>query len=325
MNFAPPRSRARRTPPGGQGVRARRRALGLAAAGVVVVAAIVIGGLATGGGDEPAGSVRVTPAAEPSVPATPVPATPAPDRGALLAVPGELEPAQRRVADQLVSVFENDTPEIQYGYVEVLGDGRGITAGRAGFCSGCGDMLEVVRRYAEVAPESDLVGFLPALRAAAAGDDADLDGLDDAWREAATDARFREVQDAAVEKFYFGPAAELSRSHGLRTALGVAVVYDTAIQHGTGTDHDSVRSIVARTDDEMGGTPADGIDEVSWLNAFLADRRAVLENPESAATAKAWGESTGRVDALARLLRQGELALAAPLVVNPWGTPHTLG
>ena len=48
---------------------------------------------------------------------------------------------QRIIADQIMSVFENDTPAIQYGYAENLHDGRGVTAGRAGFTSATGDML----------------------------------------------------------------------------------------------------------------------------------------------------------------------------------------
>ena len=45
---------------------------------------------------------------------------------------------QKHRADQLISIFENGIPEIQYGYAEDLDDGRGITAGRAGFCTGWG-------------------------------------------------------------------------------------------------------------------------------------------------------------------------------------------
>jgi Glycosyl hydrolase family 46 len=44
-----------------------------------------------------------------------------------------LTPDQKRRAEQLTSIFENDTTELQYAYVEDLHDGRGITAGRAGF------------------------------------------------------------------------------------------------------------------------------------------------------------------------------------------------
>jgi chitosanase len=294
----------------------------------------IVGAVAVSTAGGPAGDVRVGPAANPSAGETTTTSAPAPPattgppppvRDARLAVAGRIDGGQRRVADQLVSVFENDTPVIQYDYVEDLGDGRGITAGRAGFCSGCGDMLEVVRRYAEVAPDGDLAGYVSALTAATAGDDADLGGLGAAWRGAATDARFRAIQDAVVEQFYFGPAADLAASNGLRTALGVAVLYDTAVQHGAGPDHDGVRGIVDRTNEAMGGSPATGVDEAAWLGTFLRQRRDVLDNPRSAATAKAWGESTGRVDTLETLLRQGELALVAPLVISPWGAARTLG
>jgi hypothetical protein len=39
----------------------------------------------------------------------------------------------KTIADQMVSVFENETTSLQYGYIENLNDGRGYTAGRAGF------------------------------------------------------------------------------------------------------------------------------------------------------------------------------------------------
>src|SRR5262245_33374802 len=44
-----------------------------------------------------------------------------------------LDADQRRRVDQLISAFENSTTEIQYDYAENIDDGRGVTAGRAGF------------------------------------------------------------------------------------------------------------------------------------------------------------------------------------------------
>ena len=48
---------------------------------------------------------------------------------------------------QLVSSAENSSLDWrrQYRYIEDIGDGRGYTAGIVGFCSGTGDMLQVVR------------------------------------------------------------------------------------------------------------------------------------------------------------------------------------
>src|SRR6185437_9800653 len=51
--------------------------------------------------------------------------------------------------EQLTTVFENSTTTFRYDYVEDLGDGRGYTAGRVGFCTGTGDLLDVVERYTE--------------------------------------------------------------------------------------------------------------------------------------------------------------------------------
>src|SRR5437870_4798044 len=54
---------------------------------------------------------------------------------------------QKRRAEQLTSLFENGRIELQYSYAEDLGDGRGITTGRAGFTTADGDALEVVTLY----------------------------------------------------------------------------------------------------------------------------------------------------------------------------------
>src|SRR3954454_8817976 len=72
--------------------------------------------------------------------------------------------AERKLrAAQITSTFENSTLELQYDYVENIGDGRGITAGRAGFTSGTGDLLLVIRRYTEAKPGNVLASYIPSL------------------------------------------------------------------------------------------------------------------------------------------------------------------
>ena len=93
---------------------------------------------------------------------------------------------QRIIADQIISVFENDTPNIQYGYAENLYDGRGITAGRAGFTSATADMLEVIERYTARVPNNPLAIYLPRLKTLAideSGSTKDLEGLERKWKE----------------------------------------------------------------------------------------------------------------------------------------------
>ncbi|MEU7813426.1 chitosanase [Pseudonocardia sp. NPDC049154] len=232
-----------------------------------------------------------------------------------------------QVIAQMVSVFENGTPEVQYAYVEDLDDGRGYTAGRAGFCTSCGDLLTVVKGYTARVPDNPLAGYVPALTdLAAAYDDSTrkLDGFADAWRTAADDPVFRQVQDQVTEALYVAPARTLADANGIRSALGLAILVDTAVEHGTQNGPDGLPALVQQTDTDVGGSPADGIDEIEWLRDFLDIRRATLENPSSSDTSEVWSESVGRVDALDALLDAGNLDLATPFTVNPWGEPQTI-
>jgi hypothetical protein len=49
-----------------------------------------------------------------------------------------------------------------------------------------------------------------------------------------------------------------------------------------------------------------------------------LENPTSSDTGKVWRESVGRVDALRALLDAGNLDLATPFTISPFGDPQTI-
>ena len=234
----------------------------------------------------------------------------------------------RRVSDQIISVFENDDPEIHYDYIDDLDDGRGYTAGRAGFCTACGDLLKLVQRYTERVPGNPLAAFMPELDRLAdehSDDVRGLDGFEQAWTEAAEDRAFRDTQDDLVDELYFRPAAEIARQHGVRTPLGVLVLYDTAIQHGTSNDRDALAGIARRTVQAAGGTPGTGVDEMEWLRVFLGIRRDVLLNPSDPSTAEVWRASVGRADALRKLIDEGRAQLEPPITINPFGRPHTVG
>ncbi|UNO38437.1 chitosanase [Streptomyces sp. MST-110588] len=233
---------------------------------------------------------------------------------------------QRRRADQLVSVFENGTPEIQYGYAENLDDGRGVTAGRAGFTTGDGDALKVIRAYTRQAPGNPLARFVPALEQQAHGDP-DTGGLPEAdyiaaWKQAAKDPRFRHVQDEQVDDRYYKPAMREADRLGLRTALARAELYDAAIQHGTGSDDDALPALVKRTSAKA-GTPSEA-GEKDWLDAFFDVRTSDLTHPENPDTAKEWRDSVDGVAALRRIARTGNYDLDGPFTVTAFGSRHTI-
>ena len=228
--------------------------------------------------------------------------------------------AERRLrADQLVSVFENDTIELQYAYIEDIDDGRGYTAGRAGFTTATSDLLLVVERYDSAVPSNELAAYLPRLRELAADDSPSTDGLDglpEAWIRAAADSRFRAVQDDIVDEEYYQPALVFWRELGLSTPLSLVELYDANIQHGPGDDPDGLPAMIDRTKARAGGSPATGVDEVEWLYAFLAVRRETLENATDPETREAWAESVYRVEIVTQIADDGNFDFAGPIVID---------
>src|SRR5690349_4621382 len=109
------------------------------------------------------------------------------------------DPVKKGIAMKLVSSAENSSLDwkAQYKYIEDIDDGRGYTAGIIGFCSGTGDMLDLVKLYKARKPGNILEKFLPALRKVNGSDSHDGLGssFEKAWATAAGDADFRKAQD----------------------------------------------------------------------------------------------------------------------------------
>src|SRR4051812_49562031 len=110
------------------------------------------------------------------------------------------DPAKKEIAMKLVSSAENSSLDwkAQYKYIEDIGDGRGYTAGIIGFCSGTGDMLELIQAYTNTKPSNVLAKYLPALRNVNGTDShAGLDpNFTKDWKTAAADPVFQAAQEA---------------------------------------------------------------------------------------------------------------------------------
>ena len=76
------------------------------------------------------------------------------------------DPAKKEIAMELVSSAENSSLDwkAQYKYIEDIGDGRGYTAGIIGFCSGTGDMLDLVQLYTDREPGNSSPSTCPRSR-----------------------------------------------------------------------------------------------------------------------------------------------------------------
>jgi chitosanase len=267
----------------------------------VIALALYIGATSTAAATAP-------PSAAPTASATPAGPT------------GLAAPREKEIAMELVSSAENSTLDWRsaYSYIEDIGDGRGYTAGLIGFCSGTGDMLQLVRSYVAAEPGDPLAPFVPALRrvdgsASHAGLGAPFVA---AWKRAARDPVFRRLQLRELDRVYFDPAVRRAKADGLGT-LGQFIYYDAIVMHGPGASHGSFGWIRAQAM-RLTKTPAEGGDEVEYLNDFLDVRRALMKSEAK------HGDTSRIDDEQRRFLREGNLALRPPLVWHTYGDRYEI-
>jgi chitosanase len=232
------------------------------------------------------------------------------------------DPVAQQHAAEIISTFENSTTTVQYGYSEDLGDGRGITAGRAGFTTGTSDLLEVVERYASEKPGNGLETFLPALRKVDGTESTKgLSGLPKAWRQAAADPQFRKAQDEVFNELYLDPAIKWAKKVHVSSSVGQLIILDTIVQHGEGTDPDGLPAIVREA---VKKSSPEKTTEKQWLGTFLQIRRQHLMNAADPSTRQDWRESVDRVRALKSILASGNTTLTPPLKWSVYGDRFSL-
>ena len=129
-------------------------------------------------------------------------------------------------------------------------------------------------------------------------------------------------QDEIFEQHFHRPVLDRARQLGIRTALGLACLYDTRIQ--------GVLDIVAQAVQERLGVTAVGQsgpsgvgDEPTWLRTFLGEREAWLNRPadrreaeNKPVDAQFLRTSTFRVRELRQLLQAGNLNLVGEFTVR---------
>jgi len=261
-------------------------------------------------------AVAATPATSFASPFTP--RTDAAQQVTKVTATGLDDPAKKEIAMKIVSSAENSSLDwkAQYKYIEDIDDGRGYTAGIIGFCSGTGDMLDLVKLYKARKPGNVLEKYLPALERVNGSDS--HSGLDPNftkdWRTAAGDSVFKAAQDSERDRVYFNPAVSQGKSDGVGT-LGQFIYYDAIVMHGPGSDSTSFGGIRKRA---LGKAkpPSQGGNETTWLNAFLDARVWAMKQEEA-------HSDTSRVDTAQRVfLRNGNLNLNTPLDWKVYGDSY---
>ena len=136
------------------------------------------------------------------------------------------------------------------------------------------------------------------------------------WHAASTDPVWQKVQRDYRESVYWAPAYNAAVADGL-SSLGIALYYDTSVNHGPGvanSNDGSFDDIRSRT---TGTKPVNGGSETTWLNNFINIRSAVLT---------AWGDnpSDGRITMFKAFVTNSKFTLATPLTWSIYGDSFTM-
>ncbi|KAJ3045734.1 hypothetical protein HDV00_007860 [Rhizophlyctis rosea] len=226
-----------------------------------------------------------------------------------------LNDCQRSIVEQLTNVYESSNLWFPFDSCENINDGRGYTAGIVGFTTGTHDAYGVINSYYnkqnhgnEFDPYMDRLRQLNASDSNA-GSTSGLDGFCQAWYAACNNTAFLQAQVEFATQTYYLPSQNYADNLGLTSAVGRGQMYDAAIQHGIGSDPDSLNSLIARTQAAMTSnnqppSPSQGASEQDWMNQFFQIRITDLCNPSDKSTKKAWCQSTSRVKSYQYLASQ---------------------
>lgn len=225
-----------------------------------------------------------------------------------LSFPSFLSSNQIKTILSLTSIFENSTPDLQFGYAENIGDGRGITLGFSGFTSGTSDALMVFEEYNKLSGGSDAecLKYLGALRAIdkkrgdaeMIDDTTGLEGFIKYVNSLGNNELFIKSQLKIANDLYVIPSQTKATNMGFKLPITYGEFYDAYINHG----EDGALAIIKQT----GMFNNNNETEINWLSRFLNNRYKVLQ--------KYWPDAVDRVTVYKKLLDNPNLNL--PITVN---------
>ncbi|MEJ8859471.1 peptidoglycan-binding protein [Variovorax robiniae] len=222
------------------------------------------------------------------------------------AAAGPITATQAAAAKAIINLFETGEVLGDYGNVTLIpGDTGHLTFGRSQTTLGSGNLALLLQQYCANLGARFGARLKPSLpRFAAIDHSLDIDHkLQNVLRATADDPVMRETQDIFFDQTYWQPAVRAASKLGLNSPLATAVVYDGFVHGAWATMRDRTT--------QSAGAPA-AIGERAWITAYVATRRAWLENNVRADLRP----TVYRMDAFKRLIDQGFWALGLPLVVR---------
>ena len=219
---------------------------------------------------------------------------------------------------QMTTTLENSETQLQWNYAENLGDGRGITFGCIGFCTGTYDGNVLIKYYTKLNPNNILAKYIPALNKidvgshnTAGGDgNPSTAGLSGFIKDVqnCNDPLFKKAQLYELDQMYYNPAVKMYNNIGAKNALTLAFIYDMCVRHGT----DDAQVLI----NKAGKTPKQGADEKTYLSKLISLRDTKLKS-----------EGLGDVNrdvGYKNLLKSGNVNLKTPFTFVAYGDTFTI-
>jgi len=222
-----------------------------------------------------------------------------------------LNKEQKRVAEQVISVFENNTTQIQYDYAEDINDSRGVTAGRVGFTTETGDLLELLKRYNNTVIGSKIGSYVHKLRNKEEFEPYEQDAFIDDWKyEVANSKLFIDIQDKLSDEMYYYPAMQRAYDLNLTLPVSLLVMYDTNVQHGM--DHETIDNVYIAGLNDIIELTDNKDSEDDWIREFLGNREYILNHT------KGWEKTDYRIAELWDILEGNPSLAPFKMYVDKW-------
>jgi chitosanase len=213
---------------------------------------------------------------------------------------------QKKACQAIVNIFETGSPQGNYSSVTVAKNDPGhLTYGRSQTTLASEGLYQLIRMYCNSPTaqfKTDLEPYLTDLQNRDVSLDLDktLHGI---LKKAGNDPVMQKVQDEFFDKNYWMPALKIAESAGIKSALGIAVVYDSKI-HGSWT------RIFNRTNKEHGDLKTIG--EKKWIAFYVEERREWIRTHLN----KLLQKTVYRMDTFRELIKSENWDLKLPIKVR---------
>jgi len=212
---------------------------------------------------------------------------------------------QKKAAKAIVNSFETGSLTGDYSNVTFIpSDPGGLTYGRSQTTLNSGNLYLLIAAYVEAQGEfaDELRPYFGRLESQDSRLNRDR-RLRQFLEAAGQDPVMQDTQNRFFDSVYWQPAQESADYLGAKTALGLAIIYDSRI-------HGSWHLLRDRVNQNHG--PLSRLGEQTWMRRYVETRRHWLANH----SIKILNKTTYRMDAFKKLMDEGNWDLKLPFTVR---------